>query len=63
MLHQFLVTTLLLVSAAAYSSNQDTVRRIAAAPVDEWFYGVGSEKNTWLVWLDDGVSEHPSESK
>jgi hypothetical protein len=48
MLHQFLVTTLLLASVAAYSSNQDTVRRIAAAPVDEWFYGVGSEKNTWL---------------
>jgi hypothetical protein len=45
---QALALGFLMIGAAATSFAEDKVDRIAVAPVDEWFYGMGDERNHWL---------------
>ena len=45
---QALALCFLMIGAAATSFAEDKLDRIAVAPVDEWFYGMGDERNHWL---------------
>ena len=43
-----LLMTLLILGAPSVHSGVDSIDRIATAPVDEWFYGIGDQRNRWL---------------
>lgn len=46
-----------LLSADAISLPREKVERIAVAPVDEWFYGIGDKRNHWLGGQSPGTPE------
>jgi len=54
-----LLGCLLVYASCASGSGPDSIDRVAIAPVDEWFYGIGDERNHWLGSQVPGVAQGP----